>query len=671
MNVARRGKLAVFSCATLWLAAVPALADGTHGARGTLQIASPDSHIAVTVTTSGLLSYRLSVDGVTILGDSRLGLRLEDGTQLGRAVTLLKAQRSESDSSWVNTLGKHHDVRDHHRELQLTFRENDAGRREFGIVFRVFDDGVGFRYVLPQSAAARSFVLTEELTEFAFTTDNVVFAGDGVTVPPTRYDSPVGFANSQEWEFRKQRLSDLPVDTVTGLPALVHTPAAWLAITEAELVDWAGLWLAREPQGAETTSVKLRARLAPRLDGNGLVKASLPHDSPWRVLMIGREPGRLMESDIVLNLSTPARGDFSWVKPGFSSWDPWFSNLVRKDTSAMKDFIQFASDMQWPYQLVDGSWYPDRQTAAADITRSVPAIDMVEVRRFAAEKQVRLWLWLYWTDVDRNDNFQQAFALYEQWGIAGVKIDFLDRDDQDMVNWYEKITRYAAVHHLMVNFHGAFKPTGMIRTWPNQITREGVMGNEYNKWSQRVTAEHRVTLPFTRYLAGPGDFTPAGFVNRNPAQFQPGSSPAQVLGTRASQLALFVVYDSPIAVVADHPSTLRGQPGLDFLQGGIPTVWDDTRVLAGVPAEYIVVARRSGADWYLGTLTNSYERVKSVKLDFLGPGRWKLRWWHDAPDSAVDAEHIAIDERIVTASDVLDVQMAAGGGSAAHFVREQ
>jgi alpha-glucosidase len=184
-----------------------------------------------------------------------------------------------------------------------------------------------------------------------------------------------------------------------------------------------------------------------------------------------------------------------------SAWDPWFSNLVPKTTASMEQFIQLASDMHWPYQIVDGGWYVNRQTPEADVTKAVPAIDLDEVRRFAAAKNVRLWLWLYWTDADRND--------------------------QDMVNWYEKVTRYAAARHLMVDFHGAFKPTGMIRTWPNQITREGVMGNEYNKWSPRVTAEHRVTLPFTRFIAGPGDFTPGGFVNRTAAMFQANSSPQQ------------------------------------------------------------------------------------------------------------------------------------------------
>jgi alpha-glucosidase len=658
--------LRIFSCtfaASLFAA---------RAAGAPIELSSPDGRIVVTVATAGVLSYRLSVDGLPVLNESRLGLRFKDGAVLGRDVTLVKAGRTETDATWTNPLGKRREVRDHHRELALTLRENGGAGRTFEVVFRAFDDGVGFRYGLPANGGAADFVLDEELTEFAFTADNPCFAGDHVAIPPEDYDSRGGFAGSQEWEFRRQRLSDLPVETVTGLPMLTQTPAAWVAVTEADLVDWAGMWLAREPQASGTNAVTLRARLAPRLDGNGLVKAALPHASPWRVLLVGREPGRLIESDLVLNLSAPCQiADPSWIKPGMMAWDSWWSGVGHKDTGTMKDFISFAGEMGWPYQLVDGGWYLGTHTGisrpGSDITKSVPEVDMNELLRFAAENNVRLWVWLYWTDADQGEAYKKAFELYEKWGIAGVKIDFMDRDDQEMVNWYEKITRCAAGHHLMVNFHGAYKPTGMIRTWPNQITREGILGNEYNKWSQRVTAEHRVTLPFTRFLAGPGDFTPGGFVNRPANRFQPNVTPTQVQGTRAGQLALFVAYDSPVMCVCDHPANLRGQPGIDFLRQ-VPTVWDETRVLSGVVAEHLVIARRSGTDWYLGALNNSRTRVRSVKLDFLGGGKWKLRWWRDAADSSENAEHVEIDESIVSAGDTLNIRMAPGGGAAMHFV---
>jgi alpha-glucosidase len=636
-----------------------------------LVLRSPDGRIAVTVNPTGALSYRVSVDGTPILNESRLGLRLRDGGVLGDDVEMVDSSRTESDTTWTNPLGKRSEVRDHHRQLTVLLRERRDPDRTFSVVFRAFDDGVGFRYLLPKWNGLDDFVVDEELTQFAFTTDSVCWAGDHIAVPPDAYDSRGGFHGSQEWEFRRQRLADLPEETVTGLPMLTHTPAAWVAVTEADLTDWAGMWLAREPQAAGTTAVTLRARLAPRWDGKGLVVGALPHPSPWRVLLIGREPGRLIESDVVVNLSEPcAIGDPSWVKPGMMAWDSWWSGIGEKDTGTMKDFIAFAGEMGWPYQLVDGGWYAGTRSAAADITRPVPAVDMDELLRFAAENKVRLWVWLYWSDADQGDAYKRAFALYEKWGVAGVKIDFMDRDDQEMVNWYDKITRCAASHHLMVDFHGAYKPTGMIRTWPNQITREGIMGNEYNKWSRRVTAEHRVTLPFTRFLAGPGDFTPGGFVNRSSEQFQPHVTPTQVQSTRAGQLALFVAYDSPVMCVCDHPINIRGRPGSDFLKL-VPTVWDDTRVLSGAVGEHLVVARRSGQDWYLGALNNDVIRVKTVGLDFLGPGKWRLRWWRDAADSGDHADHLEVEERDVSAADTLDLHMAPGGGAVIRFVRAE
>jgi alpha-glucosidase len=634
-----------------------------------LKLDSPDGRIVVAVHATGALGYQVSVDGTPVLNESRLGLRLRDGVVLGEDVDLVGSARAESDTSWVNPLGKRRNVNDHHRELSVTLREKGTPARIFSVVFRVFNDGVGFRYELPKWDGVDQVVVEDELTQFAFTTDSICYAGDHVANPPEAYDSRGGFHGSQEWEFWKQRLADLPDDTVTGLPMLTHTPAAWVAVTEADLTDWAGMWLSRAPQQEGTTAVTLRARLAPRWDGDGLVKASLPHSSPWRVLLIGREPGRLIESDVIVNLSEPcAIADPSWVKPGMMAWDSWWSGIGRKDTGTMKDFISFAGEMGWPYQLVDGGWYAGTRTPDADITKPVPAVDMNELLRFAAENKVRLWVWLYWSDADQGDAYKKAFALYEKWGLAGVKIDFMDRDDQDMVNWYEKITRCAAEHHLMVDFHGAYKPTGMIRTWPNQITREGILGNEYNKWSRRVTAEHRVTLAYTRFLAGPGDFTPGGFVNRTEDQFQRLVTPTQVQGTRAGQLALFVAYDSPVMCVCDHPTNIRNQPGSDFLKI-VPTVWDDTRVLSGSVGQFLVEARRSGTDWYLGALNNNVTRVKTVNLGFLGAGKWHARWWHDAKDSSSNAEHIDIEERDVTAADSLDLVLAPAGGAVLRFVR--
>jgi alpha-glucosidase len=427
------------------------------------------------------------------------------------------------------------------------------------------------------------------------------------------------------------------------------------------------MWLARTNEGGP--GLTLCARLAPRLDGQGLVKGTTPHASPWRVLMIGDEPGRLMESDLVLNLASPCElDDASWVKPGKMAWDHWWSGDTKMDTATLEQYIQLAADMGWPYQMIDWHWYGEPNRPEANITNVDAAVNMPEVLQFAKDRTVREWLWLHWTDADRNDAYKEAFALYEKWGIAGVKIDFMDRDDQEMVNWYEKITKCAAEHHLMVDFHGAFKPTGLNRTFPNQITREGVLGNEYNKWSRRVTPEHKLTLPFTRFLAGPGDFTPGGFLNRQPNDFQIVGTNAEVQGTRASELALFMVFDSPICCVCDSPEHYRGQAGIDFLKV-VPTVWDDTRVLDGAVADHVLVVRRHGGEWFLGAMAGRDGRDQAVDLRFLGGGDWNMRLWKDANDSATNAEHLETEDRTVSGADAITIHLAPNGGAVARFWR--
>ena len=461
----------------------------------------------------------------------------------------------------------------------------------------------------------------------------------------------------------------------------METPAAWVAIAEADLLDWSGMWLGGKAEdgiapaaaaSAEqaSTAVTLVARLAPRLDGEGLVKAETPHHSPWRVLMIGRQPGRLIESEIIHNLSTPSKlADSSWVQPGMMAWDHWWTGGSIVDTETIKRYVSFAFEMGWQYQLIDASWYGKPDQEKASITTPIADLDLDEVRRFAAKKGVRLWLWLHWHDVDRHDAYKKAFPLYEKWGIAGVKIDFMNRDDQAMVQWYEKIAAAAAEHHLMIDFHGAFKTSGFDRTYPNQITREGVLGNEYNKGSDRVTPEHKLTLPFTRYLEGPADFTPGGFLNRQPEHFQWNVHPTQVQGTRAAELALFVCYDSPVCCVCDDPDHIRNQAGADFLRI-VPTVWDETRVLDGVVGEHLVMARQSGDAWFLGAMTDRQPRSIPVKLDFLDGGRWKLKLWHDAPDSGQDAEHLVVDEQTVSAGDTITLNLAPAGGAVGVLQRQ-
>ena len=672
------------ACLIIATAALPVFGADRYRA----SLSSPDGHTTVTVETGPMgLLYSITVDGQLLLKNSRLGLTLQQWGEIGKNTAIKDVSDRSRDTIWSDPLGKSSSVHDEFSEMTLHLQErsgkgsdNGSGNGSgnvsrdgllFDVIFRAYNDGIAFRYVLPRQSSLDSFVVEREETTFSFAGDYPCFAG---------HNPGHGFGGSQEWEFQPGQLSGIPPDSVTGMPLLVHTPAAWIAITEADLLDWAGMWLSGSPAATSTISspasgtVTLLTHLSPRLDGQGLVRALAPHLSPWRVLMIGRTPGQLIESNLIVNLATPSRiEDPSWIIPGMMAWDHWWSGDVLMNTATIKKYIQLARDMGWPYQLIDWQWYGPFNKPGADITKVNPAVNMTELRRFARAKKVRLWLWLYWTDVDRNDAWEKAFALYEQWGIAGIKIDFMDRDDQEMVNWYEKIAKAAAAHHLMLDFHGAYKPTGLERTYPNQVTREGILGNEYNRWSTRVTSTHKLMLPFTRLLAGPADFTPGGFLNRQPGRFRADGAAAEVQGTRCSQLALFVLYNSPVCVVCDRPDLYRkehqDQPGADFLRL-VPTVWDETHVLLADPGHYLVEARRSGDDWFIGAMTDSVARQFTLPLTFLDKGRYKLQVWKDARDSDRQAEHLTTEKRTVVAGDKLTIPMVLNGGYTARLTKE-
>ncbi|UCF44464.1 MAG: glycoside hydrolase family 97 catalytic domain-containing protein, partial [Planctomycetota bacterium] len=528
---------------------------------GFYRVFSPDRKIEAKVTVDDSLTYSVWCDDKAIIVDSPLSLEFENGVLPGKSPVVRSRRRRTRNEKWKPVYGQHSEILDNCNELWLALHESAPPGRQLRLGFRAYNDGVAFRYYLPKQPEQEKFVLTKEDSQFRFAKDHTVWAAD--------YKK---FVSHQEEEFKKVKLSSIKPESIIGVPLLVRVDdSLYVAITEANLTDWAGMYLCDARSNGDK-GVCLTTKLSPRPDGKGLVKASMPHYSPWRVIMIGRRPGDLIESEIILNLNEPcAIKDTSWIKPGKMAWDHWWSGDVKMDTATLKEYIQLAADMGFRYQLVDWTWYGEKplENPDLDITTVEPEVDMPELLRFAKERNVKLVLWLHWTHTDKQ--YEQAFRLYEKWGVAGVKIDFMQRDDQEMVNWYHKIVKKAAEHHLLVNFHGAYKPTGFRRTYPNLITREGVLGNEYNKWSKRVTPEHNCTLPFTRMLVGPMDYTPGGFLNRSRAKFKTNVRPTEVMGTRCHQLAMFVIYDSPLCCVCDHPRNYKGQPGLEFLRI-VPTV---------------------------------------------------------------------------------------------------
>jgi alpha-glucosidase len=650
----------------LLLAALVLLAAAPRGSAAELR--SPDGRIVVTVGIKERLEpypagprlyYSVAFRGRKVLLDSPLGLDFADASPLARGLVIEKETPKSFDTTWERVAGKSRQVRDHGSELTLDLREASPPGRRLQVIFRAYDDGVAFRYVLPEQAGLGAFRLAAERTEFCFAGNHTAWA------------APYGsFTTHQESEFFRTTLGAITPASIVGLPLLVQVERnAFVAITEADLRDWAGMYLSGDGAAANA----LVSTLSPRPDEPGVaVRANAPHRSPWRVLMIADHPGRLVESNLVVNLATPLQvADTSWIRPGRSAWDRWWSGdwapgadfKVAMNTATMKYFTDLAARMGWEYVLVDWGWYgkiTDFETGGdLDCTKPVAEVDVPEIVRYAREKNVRVLLWIFWTHLDRK--LDEALALYEKWGIAGIKVDFMARDDQWMVNWYETVVKKAAAHHLAVDFHGAFKPTGLERAYPNHLTREGVLGNEYNKWSDRVTPEHKVTLPFTRMLAGPMDFTPGGFRHATRATFKAQDSQPMVMGTRAAEVALLVVYESPLQVLCDSPDAYRDQVGASFLKE-IPTTWDETRVLAGEVGQHIAVARRSGRRWFLGALSGNEGRTLDVPLAFLGEGPFRARVLADSPEAYVHPELAVGDTRTVRSVGTLTARMAPGGG---------
>ena len=652
--------LLLFTC----VSAATLFAKAQNSAQNPLQVVSPNGQIVFTLSAgaAGQPALRYSVDfhGKRLIDESELGLDLEGQPTLGPSMRNVGAHPASVDESYTIPVGKTKNVRDHYNGLIADF-EGDSGNK-LSVEVRAFDDGVAFRYIVPPQPSLAQVRIAAELTHFRYSKD--------ATTYPLVVD---GFQSAYEDDYILKPVSGLHRDWIIALPLLAQVPGVgWVAITEADIEDYAGMYLR-----SDKPVFSLKAELSPRIDQPGVaVDTAAPFNSPWRVLMIGDTPGRLIESNMILNLNPPSKiADTSWIRAGKSAWDWWSGDYATgvdftpgMNTATLKHYIEFASESGFPYMLIDAGWAaptpgakPGDYADPADITHFNPAVDIPQLLQYAKQKNVRIWLWSHWTSVD--EYMEQAFPLFEQWGVAGVKIDFMNRDDQWMVDWYRRVVEKAAEHHLMIDYHGAFKPDGLRRTYPNLMVREGVMGKEYSKWSARVTPVHNTTLPFTRMLAGPMDYTPGAFNNTNRENFIGRNVMPMSLGTRAQELALYVVFESPLEMVSDYPEQYKGQKAFDFIKQ-VPTTWDEVRVIDGLPMQHITLARRSGSDWYVGSLTNWDERNTKVPLGFLGEGKYVAEIYADAPDAAANPTHISFSKRPVDRTTVLDIHMVSGGGNA-------
>ncbi|MDB5159053.1 MAG: glycoside hydrolase [Mucilaginibacter sp.] len=632
---------------------------------------SPDGNILFSLTlTKEKPIYQVSYKGKQLIQNSGLGLSFKDSGNFAADLKMLKPIYKTGNEQYDLVVGKAKHVNSNYHEVTVPLVENAPAKRTINIVVRAFNDGLAFRYEFPQQKNWTAYTLTDESSEF-----NV--AGN-LQLRILQFDN---YTSAHEGLYDKLPLNELKEKKLVDLPALFEFPGkVYMAITEANLRDYAGMYLGKNNSG-------LISKLSPLPGQQEIkVKAIIPHHTPWRVMMISDRVGALIESNILTSLSEPSKiKDVSWIKPGKTSFH-WWNGDVLPDTSFVpgvnfetnKYYIDFCARNHIEYHSVIGyggfAWYSNNwpgygeEGTYADVTRPVGSLDMQRICDYAKQKGVGIHVWVHWHAL--YPQLDSAFTQFEKWGIKGMMVDFLNRDDQLMVKIQEEILQKAAQHHLFIQFHGAYKPTGLSRTYPNEFTREGSYNYENNKWRiTGLTPEHDLDIAFTRLLAGPTDYHLGGFRAVLPNDFKTHFIRPMMIGTRCHMLAMYVVMESYLHMVADYPQAYEGQPGFDFIKN-VPTVWDETKVLNAEPGQYLTIARRHDNDWYVGTINNSQPRNLKIPLSFLPAGTYKAEVYKDDNETVKNPNHFSKEISVTNNKDVLIAPMAIGGGQVMHLVKQ-
>jgi alpha-glucosidase len=629
---------------------------------------SPDGRIQVSIQMPEAGSkekprWSASFRGVQILTGCGLGLQTADFGEL-LAGTQIVQERSRSVNERIPVLfGRSDHANDWFNETRYSL--GTQANQRMDVVFRCYNDAIALRYELPTRAKAVSVTITNESTSFRFAGEPIALV-QYLENYTTSHEHNV--ISTPYGDIRRGELLDLPLTVSWG-------DKTYAAITEAKLRHYAGMSLIR-PSGSET-SEELICQLTPRPDGTK-VMGPLPLQTPWRVVLIGDRPGVLLESETIYCLNDPSViANTSWIMPGKITFHWWNGDVYDGQPGPpvlslkmAKKYIDFCSRHGIPIHSLTSTettttpWYYQTKPGVepgpdTDVTRPRPGFDLEAIRLYAQSKQVRLWTWVHQRAL--RGRVEEAFAAFEKLGWSGMMVDFFDHDDQDTIEFAESILEAAARHHILIHFHGVWKPTGLERTYPNLMNHEGALNLEYLKWSDRCSPEHNLMMAYTRLIAGPMDYHLGGFRAVTRTQFTPRNIAPNVLGTRCHMLALYVCFDNPTPMVADYPAAYEGQPGFDFVTS-VPTWWDETRVLAGEVGELLVTARRKGTSWYLGGISAKRPRELAISLAFLSPARYTGTIWKDAADVESDPNHLSTESLNLSSADTLTLHLALDGG---------
>ncbi len=617
-------------------------------------LVSPDRQMIMKVRVDDKVTFEITRNGNPVVSSPGISMTVDGVVIPVKGARVKKVLTAKKDNILQPVVPvKNAVVRNQYNELTLKFRGI------YDIVFRLYNDGAAYRFVIHQPGSVK---VQDETARFVFPAGTKSF-----------YPREESFFSHNERSYVHLDLTDIQPGDLASLPALFEVPGGPdVLLTESDLNDYPGMWLtgtgkdeimATFPRFVLKTEQIKDRNVKPVERADYLAKTSGDRTFPWRIMAIAPEPKDLLENEMVFKLASPLKiQDPSWIKPGLVAWDWWNAlNVYGVDfksgvnTATYKYFIDFASANGIPYIILDEGWYK-----LGNLMEVNPEVDMEELLHYGKEKNVGIILWVVWKTLD--DQMEQALDQFEKWGVRGIKVDFMQRDDQWMVNFYRKVAREAAKRHLLVDFHGAYKPSGLRREYPNVISREGVKGLEWNKWSTEITPQHNVTIPFIRMTAGPMDYTPGAMVNAHKKNFHISFERPMSMTTRVHQLAMYVVYESPLQMLADNPSRyMQEKECLDYLSH-VPTTWDETHALAGEVGKYVVVARRKGDTWYIGAMNGPGKRTVETKLDFLPEGSYQAVIFRDGVNAGRYAQDYKRTEEILQNTATLTIRMADGGG---------
>ncbi len=631
------------------------------------EIRSLNGNITLGITAGSKIEWSVVHKGQPIIYPSAISLQTGSGEVLGANSDIKSAPTLRVDEKIIPVNYKKAVIQNQYNQITLNFKDN------YGVIFRVYDDAVAYRFI---TSRKDELIIKNEEANFTFTGNYKAFI-------PYMWDYRDGriFNCSFESLYTEQSISDFRKDSLAFLPLLVNLGnGKKVAIIEADLEDYPGMFMNVNKSRNGFTGVyapypleekQIGINYIPVQRADFIARTNGTRSFPWRAIVITEQDKELLNNDIVQKLAAPPRlTDISWIHPGQVSWDWWNTiNISHVDfragmnTPSYKYFIDFASANKIRYIIIDAGW-----SVKGDLTKAIPAIDLPGLVEYGVQKGVGIILWASWYDILQQ--MDVVFPFLSKMGIKGLKIDFIDRDDQKAVASLYEIARKAADNRLLVDYHGVFKPAGLQRTYPNVVGMEGVKGMENVKWATEDVPRYDVTIPFIRMLSGPMDYTPGAMRNSIKANFRPINSNPMSQGTRCHQLAMYVIFEVPLQMLSDSPTIyMKEQECIDFITS-VPTVFDETVALDGKTGEYAAIARRKDNIWYAGAMTNWTPRELTVDFSFLGDGEYKAEVFRDGINADRDATDYKKEVLRITKNDKLKIQLSPGGGWVARIEKE-